>query len=59
MLNITVLDDLNTFEYVELINDILENCILYVEYRMNCVIVCCGWEFCRQWLHYKLFGFLV
>jgi hypothetical protein len=42
MLNITVLDDLSTFEYVELINDILENCILYVECGMNCVIVCCS-----------------
>jgi hypothetical protein len=31
MLNIFVLDDLSTFKYVELINDILENCILYVQ----------------------------
>jgi hypothetical protein len=53
MLNITVLDDLSTFEYVELINDILENCIWYVECGMNSVIVCCGWEFCRLWLHCK------
>jgi hypothetical protein len=44
MLNISVLDDLSTFEYVELINDILENWILYVECEMNCVTVCCGWE---------------
>jgi hypothetical protein len=47
MLNITVLDNLSTFEYVKLINDILDNCILYMEYGMNCVIVCRGWEFCR------------
>jgi hypothetical protein len=45
MLNISVLDDLSTFEYVELINDILENWILYVECGMNCVTACCGCEF--------------
>jgi hypothetical protein len=43
MLNISVLDDLSTFEYVELIDDILENWIFYVECGMwnelcNCVL---------------------
>jgi hypothetical protein len=42
MLNISVLDALSIFEYVELMNDILENCILYVECGMNCVTVYCG-----------------
>jgi len=56
MLNISVLDDLSTFEYVELINDILENCILYVECEMNCVTVCCGCEFLILW---KVFEKLV
>jgi len=43
MLNISILDDLSTFEYVELINDIMENWILYVECGVNCVNVwCCG-----------------
>jgi hypothetical protein len=45
MLNIYVLDNLSTFEYVELINDISENWILYVECGMNCVSACCGWKF--------------
>jgi hypothetical protein len=45
MLNIYVLDDLSTFEYIELINDIFENWILYIECEMNCVIVLCSWEF--------------
>lgn len=36
MLNITVLDDLSTFEYDELINDILENCVVYVVWNELC-----------------------
>jgi hypothetical protein len=39
MLNISVLDALSIFEYVELINDILENCILYMECGMNCAAI--------------------
>jgi hypothetical protein len=50
MLNISILDDLSTFEYVDLINDILENWILYVVWNELCDCML------RLWILNIIFG---